>query len=182
MTRSNLSDSELAALAARIQRDYDYDDRSGLLVNVKTNKAVRGRKDCKRNGKWRYLRMLLTVNGREYNFYSHHVVWAWHNGRFPTLQIDHVNGNGFDNHIENLREVTPSENMRNMIHPWKPNAKTGLPGVCVCKGGYQIFVGQHHYYFRDRFEAFYHLTLLGRRFTLTSYHLPLTSRKLIKKL
>ena len=164
MTRSRLSDGELAALAARIQRNYDYDDRSGKLINRQTGKAVRGRKDCKRNGKHRYLRMLLTVNGREYNFLTHHVVWAWHNGCFPTMQIDHVNGNGFDNHIGNLREVTQSENMRNMVYRWKPNAKSGLPGVYKNGSGYRIKVAQHHYHFRDRFEAFYHLTLLGRRF------------------
>ena len=164
MNRTRLSDGELAALAARIQQNYDYDDRSGKLVNKRTGKAVRGRKDCKRNGKHRYLRMLLTVNGREYNFYSHHVIWAWHNGRFPTMQIDHVNGNGFDNRIENLREVTQSENMRNMVYPWKPNARTGLPGVNKYGNSYGIKVAQHRYYFRDKFVAFYHLTLLGRRF------------------
>ena len=164
MIRTNLSDSELAALAARIQQNYDYDDRSGKLVNKRTGKVVRGRKDCKRNGKHRYLRMLSTVNGREYNFYSHHVVWAWHHGRFPTLQIDHINGKRFDNRIENLREVTQSENMRNMVYRWKPNAKTGLPGVWPKRKSYQIKVGQKRYYFRDKYEAFYHLTLLGRRF------------------
>ena len=164
MTRSRLSDSELAALAARIQRDYDYDDRSGLLVNVKTNKAVRGRKDCKRNGKWRYLRMLLTVNGREYNFYSHHVVWAWHNGRFPTMQIDHVNGNGFDNHIGNLREVNQSENNMNRFYRWKPNAVTGLPGVVFNGGSYITKIFGRQFRFRDPFTAFYHATLCGRRF------------------
>ena len=94
----------------------------------------------------------------------HKIVWAWHHGRFPTMQIDHINGNGCDNRIENLRKVSPSENMRNMIHPWKPNADTGLPGICKHGNGYQIKVGQHHYYFRDPFVAFYHLTLLGRRF------------------
>ena len=150
MTRSNLSDSELAALAARIQQNYNYDDHSGKLVNKRTGKVVRGRKDCKRNGKHRYLRMLLTVNGREYNFLTHH----------------HVNGNGFDNRIENLREVTQSENMRNQHRTWKPNADTGLPGVCVCKGGYQIKVARHEYHFRNKYVAFYHLTLLGRRFKL----------------
>ena len=166
MNRTRLSDGELAALAARIQRDYDYDEGSGLLINAKTNKVVRGRKDCKRNGKHRYLRMLLTVNGCEYNIFLHHAVWAWHNGCFPTLQIDHINGNGFDNHIGNLREVNQSENLRNRVYPWKPNAKSGLPGVYKNGNSYRIFVGHHHYYFRDRFEAFYLLTLLGRRFKL----------------
>ena len=155
---------ELAALAARIQQNYDYDDRSGQLVNRKTNRVVRGEKHCKRNGKHRYLSMRAYINGQRHHILMHRVVWAWHHGRFPTLQIDHINGNGFDNRIENLREVTQSENMRNMVYPWKPNARTGLPGVYKNGSGYRIKVAQHHYYFRDRFEAFYHLTLLGRRF------------------
>ena len=167
MNRINLSDGELAALATRIQRDYDCDDRSGQLVNRKTNRVVRGEKYCKRNGKHRYLSMRAYINGQRHHILMHRVVWAWHNGCFPTMEIDHINGNGFDNHIGNLREVTQSENMRNRVYPWKPNARTGLPGVWkLKKGGYQIKVAHHDYYFRDRFEAFYHLTLLGRRFKL----------------
>jgi hypothetical protein len=51
-----------------------------------------------------------------------------------------------------------------MVYPWKPNARTGLPGVYKNGSGYRIKIAQYHYHFRDRFEAFYHLTLLGRRF------------------
>ena len=160
MTRSRLSDSELAALAARIQQNYDYDDRSGLLVNKRTGKVVRGMK----KGGRPYRDLRFNFNGRDTLILMHRAIWAWHNGCFPTLQIDHINGNGFDNRIGNLREVSQSENMRNQHRQWKPNKDTGLPGVCVCKGGYQIKIAHHHYYFRDRFEAFYHLTLLGRRF------------------
>jgi len=162
MNRINLTNGELAALAARIQQNYNYDDRSGLLVNKRTGKVVRGMK----KGGRPYRDLRLNFNGRDTIISMHRAVWAWHNGRFPTLQIDHVNGNGFDNHIENLREVSQSENMRNMIHPWKPNAKTGLPGVYKHGSSYRISVGQHHYHFRDKYEAFYHLTLLGRRFKL----------------
>jgi hypothetical protein len=164
MTRSRLSDGELAALAARIQRNYDYDDRSGKLINRQTGKAVRGRKGAQRNGVYRYMYMSFRINDQCMSIRMHIAVWAWHHGRFPTLQIDHINGNGFDNHIGNLREVTQSENNMNRLYRWKPNADTGLPGVYKNGSGYQIFVAQHRYYFRDRFEAFYHLTLLGRRF------------------
>ena len=164
MNRTNLSDGELAALAARIQRDYDYDDRSGLLVNRKTDRVVKGNKNARRNGVCRYVYIDLYSFGKRYRFLMHQAVWAWHHGRFPTLQIDHINGKRFDNRIENLREVTQSENMRNMVYPWKPNADTGLPGVYKNGSGYQIKVAQHRYYFRDKFVAFYHLTLLGRRF------------------
>ncbi len=165
MIRTRLSDGELAALAARIQQNYDYDDRSGKLVNRKTDRVVRGEKHCKRNGKHRYLSMRAYINGQRHHILMHRVVWAWHNGCFPTMQLDHINGNGMDNRIENLREVTQSENQRNQYRQWKLNAKTGLPGVWkLKKGGYQIKVAQNHYYFRDKFVAFYHLTLLGRRF------------------
>jgi hypothetical protein len=162
MTRSNLTDGELAALAARIQQNYNYDDHSGELVNRKTGKAVRGMK----KGGRPYRDLRLNFNGRDTIISMHRAVWAWHHGCFPTLQIDHINGNGFDNHIGNLREVNQSENNMNRLYRWKPNAKTGLPGVNKDRNSYRIFVGHHHYYFRDRFEAFYHLTLLGRRFKL----------------
>ena len=164
MTRSRLSDSELAALAARIQQNYDYDDRSGKLVNKRTGKVVRGRKGAQRNGEYRYLNMHFSASGKDCQFLMHQAVWAWHHGRFPTLQIDHINGNGFDNRIENLREVSGSENKMNTLYPWKPNAKTGLPGVYICKGGYKTCFAKHEYFFRDKNVAFYHLTLLGRRF------------------
>ena len=164
MNRINLTNGELAALAARIQRDYDYDDRSGRLINAKNNRVVKGHKGAYRNGKGRYLYMAFHVNGRLYQLRMHRAVWAWHNGCFPTMQIDHIDHDPMNNRIENLREVTASENLMNRLHPWKPNANTGLPGVCKNRGVYQIKVAQHRYYFRDPFVAFYHLTLLGRRF------------------
>ena len=40
MNHINLSDGELAVLAARIQKDYDYDHRSGRLVNKRTGRVV----------------------------------------------------------------------------------------------------------------------------------------------
>ena len=164
MNRINLTNGELVALAARIQRDYDYDAKSGKLVNKRTGKTVKGGKCSQRNGECRYLFMLFHINGRATHIYMHRVIWAWHNGHFPTMQIDHINGNKGDNRIENLREVSGSENKMNTLYPWKPNKDTGLPGVCENKGCLQIRVGQHQYSFRDKYEAFCHLTLLGRRF------------------
>ena len=162
MNRIKLSDGELAALAARIQQNYDYDDRSGKLVNRKTGRTVKGKQITGRQ----YMMFRIIFQGRWMEVLMHRAVWAWHNGHFPTMQLDHIDLDPTNNKIKNLREVSPSENMRNMVYPWKPNKDTGLPGVYKNRNSYQIRVAQHCYYFRDRYMAFYHLTLLGRRFKL----------------
>lgn len=45
---------------------------------------------------------------------AHRVAWAIHMGRWPNHEIDHINGDASDNRIENLRDVTHGENLKNM--------------------------------------------------------------------
>lgn len=47
------------------------------------------------------------------NFLSHRLAWLIIYGVWPN-EIDHINGNRTDNRIINLRDVTRSENMRNL--------------------------------------------------------------------
>lgn len=44
---------------------------------------------------------------------AHHIVWVLHHGAWPARQLDHINRVRDDNRIENLREATPRENVRN---------------------------------------------------------------------
>ena len=160
MNRINLSESELAALAARIQRNYDYDAERGLLVNRKTGRAVRGVARDKKN---RYISFGFKHLGMVRFINYHAAVWVWHHGRFPDRQLDHLNGNETDNRIQNLREVSQSENNYNMLHDWRPNKDTGLPGVTPDgNGGYQTNVHGKNCHFHDLFEAFFHATLCGK--------------------
>ena len=160
MNKKHLTEAEQQELLLRIKKNYTYDAATGRLTSSRLGRAIRAQKRDKSG----YLCINCRMGKRLIHVCLHHAVWAVCKGRFPEQQIDHINGNKQDNRIENLREVSASENRMNMVYPWKPNAKTGLPGVHKNGSGYQIKVAQHRYFFRDRYLAFYHLTLLGRRY------------------
>src|SRR5690606_354932 len=62
--------------------------------------------------------------------YAHRIVWALYHGKdIPSgMDIDHINGDGRDNRIENLRVVPRVLNLRNQKKSRRN--KTGVPGVC----------------------------------------------------
>jgi hypothetical protein len=57
---------------------------------------------------------------------EHRLVFMYVHGYMPK-EIDHINGNRSDNHIENLRDCSKAENLRNTKIP-RTN-KTGVKGV-----------------------------------------------------
>lgn len=64
---------------------------------------------------------LTTTGGKSYimiglggnRYYAHRLAWLLAYGEFPTHEIDHINGDGVDNRLCNLRRVTHSENGKN---------------------------------------------------------------------
>ena len=160
MNKKHLTEAEQQELLLRMKKNYTYDAKSGRLTSSRLGRTIRG----KMHGNKGYLAVDCRIGKKQIHVHLHHAIWAVCKGRWPKQQLDHINGNKQDNRIENLREVSASENQMNVLYPWKPNAKTGLPGVYKTKGGFQIVVASNRYHFRDRYLAFYHLTLLGRRY------------------
>lgn len=147
------------ALVAHLVKNYAYDAERGVVVNKKLRRVVKGTVDGRG-----YPHTRLRLEGQHPTIRLHHMVWVVVHGRLPT-QIDHINGNPLDNRLENLREVSASDNQANRVFSWKPNARTGLPGVFVhIDRWFYISHSGKHLYFRDKYEAFFHLILLGRMF------------------
>lgn len=99
----------------------------------KTSKVKPGSFASKvRSNGYRY----VFANGKQVK--SCRLAWYFNFGEWPNFQIDHVNGDRSDDRIENLRDVTSSENNKNRK---KPNTnKTGVIGVCLTACGYQAYI------------------------------------------
>ncbi len=87
-------------------------------------------------------------------YYTHRVAWEMVNGPIPDgLCIDHIDGNGLNNQLSNLRVTTLSLNQRNRCIP--KNSRTGVIGVVHhTRGGFSVYcVGKYVGYFKSFDDA-----------------------------
>lgn len=82
--------------------------------------AVQDMKACRTN----YI--LICISDKLHK--AHRLAWLYMHGTYPDNNIDHINGDGTDNRIVNLRDVTNAENHRNQRRPI--NNSSGTIGVC----------------------------------------------------
>ncbi|MFC3189809.1 HNH endonuclease signature motif containing protein [Pseudocitrobacter faecalis] len=81
-----------------------------------------------------------SVSYKNKQYKVHRIVWQLVRGDSlsPKDVIDHIDGNGLNNSILNLRVVDKALNNRNSRRRGSPNA-TGLPtGLCIHSGGLSI--------------------------------------------
>lgn len=73
----------------------------------------------------------ISIDGANYR--ANRLAWFLFYGEWPKLIVDHINGDGLDNRICNLRDVTQTVNMQNQRKA-RPENKSGYLGVSPCKG------------------------------------------------
>ncbi len=84
---------------------YTYQD--GKLFRKSNGKEV----ICSKSKWHRYLR--ISINGKAEAL--HRVIFLYHHGYMPKI-TDHIDGDRYNNRIENLREVTQQQNCLNKKH------------------------------------------------------------------
>ena len=73
-------------------------------------------------------RVIIAYRGR---YLAHRLTWLYHYGYFPENFLDHIDRNPSNNHIENLREVSQSCNIKNTGNSTRN--KSGVKGICWSK-------------------------------------------------
>ena len=148
-------------IVAYIKGHYHYDYCCGC-VRRRDGSRLKG---CR--GQRGYICICFRLHGKTLKVKLHQVVFTLHYGRMPR-QVDHINGDPTDNHFENLREVTLSDNNRNRYWTWRPNPKTGVPGVYVHNSGlFQAYLRKEKLRHSDKYGLFQTITLLGRNYQAT---------------
>jgi len=138
-----------------LKQEIQYETDTGLfywLIN-KPGRQMNIKVGCIDKDK-NYL--IITIDGISYG--AHRLAWLYYYGQFPNGQIDHKNQNRQDNRIDNLRDVSPSTNMKNKSK--YRNNNSGVVGVRFCKKAKvwiaQIGVDKKVIYlgsFKDKAEA-----------------------------
>lgn len=76
----------------------------------------------------------IKIGLNKHNLRAHRIAWFLHYGAWPVNQVDHIDGDRANNRINNLRDVTQSDNQHNIYDSNIGNKSTGLRGVTKKKG------------------------------------------------
>lgn len=103
------------------------------ITNVGVNSGdIAGRKSE------RYHR--VKILNKEYP--AHTIAWYLHTGEWRLGELDHINRDGFNNRLTNLRVVNRSENQYNRNQ--KAGATAPLPGIRFKSGKWEVNVGKEY--------------------------------------
>lgn len=107
---------------------FDYNEETGeLFWKHPTAKRIKAGDKAGSPLHNRYMQVFV----HNHSYRVHRIVWLMIYGSFPKGFIDHIDHNGFNNKLYNLREVTVEENNKNISLP--KNNTSGVIGVSFNK-------------------------------------------------
>ncbi len=112
----------------RLREVLDFDPVTGLFhwkVRTSERISIGDQAGCIANLKGDRKYIWIRLDGKLHQ--AHRLAWAYHYDEQPPARIDHEDGDGTHNWIENLREATQSQNCANMRKTIK--SATGFRGV-----------------------------------------------------
>lgn len=108
----------------RLKEVLSYDPVTGVFTWVKdTGKKRYAGKIAGGSDQKRY--WTIAIDGRRY--VAHRLAWLYVYGEWPPMWIDHINCNGFDNRLANLRLADATQNQGNKSK--NKNNTSGFKGV-----------------------------------------------------
>lgn len=136
----------------RLHELFEYREDGNLIRKVRTARCTKiGDVAGSFQGSSGYFRVRI----EEKDYQVHRLIFLYHHGYLTEgLHIDHIDGNPGNNRIENLREVTRSQNLMNS--KIRSDNKSGVKGVywnkekrkwktTVKMNGKEIFLGYHDF-------------------------------------
>lgn len=119
---------------ARLRELFHYDEQTGDFTWKKSRGAVRAGDiaGCDNGIGYRSIGVDMAKH------YSHRLAWIYVYGEIRTQVIDHINGDGCDNRISNLRAISQSENCKN--RRINKTGKSGFLGVAREYGRWRALI------------------------------------------
>lgn len=122
------NDSYIPSQASLLRR-FKYDPDTGFLIHCINGQVNYGKvAGYIKHNKAKNTTSYIYINMHGTAYLSHRIIWKMIYGELPDLEIDHIDGDGTNNKLHNLRVVGQSANRK--------NARIGRLNTSGCVGVY----------------------------------------------